>query len=336
MSGKLENQTIEERGYGSSAKEHGLTCPLVTVVIVTWERRQDVLEAIQSVYEQSYWNTEVVVVDNGSTDGTVEAVRHAFPRTKVVALDHNIGVASGRNAGIDRANGAIVVFLDSDASLGEGAIAHLVHKFHEKPDVGVINSKIVSAYTGEVDGGPGWVYSEKQKACQDAEFLSWSFSEGGAAIRKDVFDRVGLFWERLFFGCEGQELSLRVWDAGYRVIYYPKAVVFHRASPKSRVAEGERDSQFLRNSLYIYVVRYPWWVLVWYAPLKVVAALIRGVRRRYLRQIVRVLFDVARQLPVLREERRPISDATARFYLGLQRQHGPLSWDLASWLKYKS
>lgn len=309
--------------------------PLVSVVIITWNRKEDVLETIQSVYDQAYQNFEIVVVDNASTDGTVEALRQAYPAVRLVALDRNLGVA-GRNAGIVVARGDIIFCLDSDASPGHDTLTNIVRKFQAEPEVGVINSKIVNAYTKELDPTAGWVYTEKVKADQDLEFLSWNLSEVGPGIRKQVFDQVGLFWEFLFFGCEGQEFSLRVWDAGYKVLYYPKAIVYHRVSPRMRVAGGERDCLFIRNTLYIYLVRYPWWMLILFVPLKTGASLIRGARRGYLRQVLQALLDVIRQLPALWEQRQPISNETACHYLKLQRQHGPLSWDLVSWFKYKT
>jgi hypothetical protein len=310
--------------------------PLVSVLIVTWNRKDDVLETIRSIYDQDYRSFEIVVVDNGSKDGTVEAVRHAYPEVRLIALDRNVGVSAGRNAGIAAVRGDIIFCLDSDASVDRDTLTNLVQKFNAEPQVGIINSKIVNASTGQLDGGPGWAYAEKHRVNQDMEFLSWSFSEGGAAIRKEVFDQVGLFWELLFFGCEGQEFSLRAWDAGYKVLYYPKAIVYHRASPQARVVDDERDPLFFRNSLYIYLVRYPWWMMIWYVPLKTAVALVRSARRGYLRQILRALFDVLRQLPALWRQRRPISNRTAHLQLKLQRQHGPLSWDLVSWFKHKA
>jgi GT2 family glycosyltransferase len=309
---------------------------LVTVLVVTWNRQQDVLETIRSIYAQAYQNLEVIVVDNGSTDGTQAALRRAYPGVIVIALERNVGISAGRNAGIKAARGDIIFCLDSDASPAPDALSNLVQRLQADPQIGVINSKIVNTSTKELDRGPGWVYSQKQWASQNSEFWSWSFSEGGAAIRREVLDRVGPFWELLFFGCEGQELSLRVWDAGYKVLYYPKAIVYHRASPQMRIDARERDCLSFKNSFYIYLVRYPWWMLAWYMPLKTTAALIRGARRGYLRQILGVLLEVMRQLPSLWRQRRPISNRTARYYLALQREQGPLAWDLASWLKYKT
>lgn len=309
---------------------------LVSVVIVTWNRKADVLAAVQSVFDQPYRPIEIVVVDNGSTDGTVEALHRSYPMVTVIALDSNRGAAAGRNPGLATAQGDIIFLLDSDAGLRSDTLAKVVHKFQTDPGLGILTCKIVNAQTGALDLNTGWIYSARDKAEQDQEFWSYSFCSAGAALRKAVIDRVGSFWEPLFIYREEDDLSLRAWDAGYKVLYDPEAIVEHWGSSERRVADGRRQYFDLRNSLYIYLVRYPWWLIAWYGPLKIGLALIKGIRTQCLRDILPALGDVARRLPYLLGQRHPISNATARHYLELQRQHGPLRWDLASWFAYKS
>ena len=309
--------------------------PLMSVLIVTWNRREDVLETVRAVFEQSYKNFEIIVVDNGSTDGTVDALRQAYPAIKLVALKKNVGISAGRNAGIKVAAGDIILCLDSDASPAMDALTNIVRKFQSAPEIGVINSKIVDATTREI-GAAGWVYSEKGKIDQDSEFLSYSFSEGGAAIRREVFDKVGLFWDRLFFGSEGTELSLRVLDAGYQILYYPASLVYHRASPQSRIGGGEREYLFFKNTLYIYFVRFPWWLFVFFASLKTGAALLRGIKHGYSGRILRGMAEFTLETPSLLKEREPIKTETALRYLKLQREHGQLSWNLLTWFRVKT
>lgn len=309
--------------------------PLISILIVTWNRREDVLETIRSIYEQTYQNFEIVVVDNGSSDDTIEALRQVYPEVVIVALDHNLGVSAGRNAGIEVAKGNIIFCLDSDANPSLDTMTNIVNKFQSESKVGVINSKIIDATTREI-GTAGWVYSENDKVDQDTEFLSYSFSEGGCAIRKEVFDKVGLFWDRLFFGHEGMEFSLRVLDAGYNILYYPSSLVIHRASGHSRIEGGKRDRIFFTSCLLVYIVRYPWWLLAIFVPLKTGATLWRAARRGYFIQILRGLVDFLSKLPSVIKERKPIRNETALNYLKLQRQHGSLRWSLASWIKYKS
>jgi len=308
---------------------------MVTVLIVTWNRKEEVLVTVRDVYNQLYKDIEVVVVDNGSVDGTVDALRQIYPSVKVVELDRNLGVSVGRNAGIAAATGDIIFCLDSDASPATETISNIVSKFKSEPQIGVINSKIVDAGTRQI-GSAGWVYSAYDLAEQDTEFLSYSFSEGGAAIRREVFDKVGLFWERLFFGYEGFEFSLRVLDAGYDILYYPDSLVFHRATAHSRIGGGERDKILFTSCLLIYILRFPWWLMVIFMPLKTGATFLRAARRGYFMQILSGWLDFLKQTPSVLKERKPIHNGTAFDYLKLQRQHGSLRWNLGTWLKYKS
>jgi GT2 family glycosyltransferase len=307
--------------------------PLVSVVLVTWNRREDTLEAVRSVEAQGYRHFEVVVVDNGSTDGTAPALREAYPVVRLVRLDRNLGAAGGRNPGIAAAQGEIIFLLDSDASLAGDTLDGIVRRFQAEPDLGIITCRIINAYTSELDG---WIFTERDKADQHREFASYSFCSAGCAIRRDVFAHIGTFWERLFIYREEDDLALRAWDAGYRVIYWPEAVVYHRTSPERRVNDARRQYYDLRNSLYIYLVRYTWWMLACFVPLKVGLGLVKGIRKRCLGYILRALLDVTREAPSLLEQRHPISNITARRYLRLQREHGPLRWDLRSWLSYKA
>ncbi len=310
--------------------------PKVSVVIVTWNRKKEVLETIQSIYDQGYPDFEIIVVDNGSQDGTCAAIRQAYPNVRLVELDRNLGPTGGRNAGFRVARGEVVFCLDSDASLGHDTLGYVIQKFAQDSQLGIINSKIINAYTGDFDKNAGWAYSEKQRAHSDEEFYTHNFSEAGCAIRREVFDKAGLFWEKLFFGGEGEELGIRVLDAGFRILYSPHSLIYHRAPPEKMRPNPSRHYYNLRNSLYIYIVHYPWWMLVWFVPLKILACSIQGLRWRSTQWIFKALADTAREFPVLWKERRPIRNETAQVYLRFQRDHGALSWKLKNWLKYKA
>ena len=310
--------------------------PKISVVIVAWNRRDDVLQTIESVYEQDDSSFEVIVVDNASTDGTREAVKASFPEARLICLNENRGPTGGRNAGVKVARGEIVLCLDSDVSLEQGTLNVIVKKFENDPTIGVVNSRILNAYTHDFDPAAGWAYSEKQKAKSDQEFFSHNFSEGGCAIRKATLRMSGLFWEKLFFGREGEDLALRILDEGYKILYCPSAVVLHRSLPQMHPTSAERKFYDFRNSLYIYLVRYPWWMLVWFMPMKILAESVKGLRQGTMDWIVRALSDVIRGLPSLWRERKPIRNETARIYLKFQKIQGSLSWDLISWLKKRT
>jgi GT2 family glycosyltransferase len=218
--------------------------------------------------------------------------------------------------------------------LRHDTLSNIVLKFQRAPEAGVLTCKILNAATLELDPNT-WIFTEKDKVDQDIEFPSFSLCECGVAFRREVFDRAGLFWDLLFFGREGEELGLRVLDAGYQIFYYPRSIIYHRASPRKRVAGGDWEYYNLRNCLYIYLVHYTWWMLVIIMPLKIGTSFLRGVKRGHLRQVFQALFDVSRQLLTLYKMRHPMANATAHRYMKLQREHGILKWNLTSWFKYK-
>lgn len=312
-----------------------MSYPLVSVVIVTWNRKEEVGITVESVLDQLYERTEIVVVDNASTDGTVEMLRQQFPMVKIVELEENTGPTGGRNAGIAAARGEILFFLDSDASVGENTLARTVDKFKSDHQIGAVACKVVNAETRQLDNIAGWIFSEKDKVDQDEEFLSFSFSECGCAIRKEALKRTGGFWDYLFFGREGEELAIRIWDADYQIVYFPKAIVYHRVSPSKRVRGCDRLYYDLRNSLYIHVVRYTRGMLLRMTPLRIGAGMLRALRRRCTLRVIGAILEVFQSMPYLLKQRDPIREETARKYVDLQREHGPLNWDLRSWIRYK-
>jgi GT2 family glycosyltransferase len=310
--------------------------PLVSIIIVTWNRKEDILVTLQSIYEQLYKNFEIIVVDNASIDRTMEAIKEDFPEVNIIRLETNVGASAGRNPGIQAAKGNIIFILDSDASVGKETINKIVKKLRSRPEVGAIACKVVNAFTQELDRTAGWIFSERDKLDQNSEFLSFSFSECGCAFRKETLTRSGLFSESLFFGREGEELSLRIWDSGDKILYYPNAIIYHRVSPENRFYSGKREYFNVRNSLSIYLTKYTWWMMAFFLPVKIITSLIRGARKGHLRHIFRALLDVCLSLPALLRQRKPIKNETARSYIQLLREHGPLRWNITTWLKYKT
>ncbi len=311
-----------------------MSLPLVSFVIVTWNRKDDIIETLRSIQAQHYQNYEIVVVDNDSTDGTVEALAELHPEVKAIALNWNSGPTTGRNIGVDNATGEIIFFIDSDASIGQDTVVKTVEKFESMPELGGIACKVVNAYTNDIDDIAGWVFSQNVRDRHNSEFFSYSFSECGCAFRKKAFNDAGQFWDQLFFGREGEELSIRIWDSGYKILYFPESIVYHRVSPSKRIDGGEREYFNLRNCLYIYFVRYPWWMLVRVLPLKVGISFIRGVRHKELGEVLRAVRDFTKKIPYLWTQRAPIAPSTAEVYMALQKDHGPLSWNLSSWVRH--
>jgi len=122
--------------------------PLVTVNILTWNRKADLERLLVALMKQSYANLEIIVVDNASTDGTSEMVESKFPDVRLFRLSENNGVGSW-NTGFENANGEYTLVLDDDCFPEEGAIRKMVDKFRQEPDIGLIAFRILDLETRE-------------------------------------------------------------------------------------------------------------------------------------------------------------------------------------------
>jgi hypothetical protein len=210
--------------------------PIVTVAILNYQGMDILRATLRYVLAQQYDALEVVVVDNGSTDGSVRMVSEEFPAVRVVSLPGNVGCGA-RNAGLAEAKGTFVVTLDNDVLLiSPDAISTIVDTFNSRPSVACINFKIVNARSQV--SRRDWCHPRDLARYADEEFLTDAILEGACAFRREVFQRVGGYWEPLFLGLEGPDLVLRLVDGGHDVLYSPAVIVRHlgaEALPSSRI-----------------------------------------------------------------------------------------------------
>lgn len=262
---------------------------LVTVILVNWNRLADVRLALDYLAKVHYPRVEVVVVDNGSTDGSVEEFRRR-PGMLLIELGKNAGPCVARNAGLKAARGEYVFFLDSDAVLSKRALGLLVAAMEKDPDLGVIGCRIDLARTRRVDQ---WIYPEAHERRAHQAFETYAFSAAGALARTRVLEEVGGFNEKLFIYNEEVDLSYRVIRAGYKVGYDSAARVYHRPSDAGRAPGKEYWRLMIRNWIWIFFQFYPaasaWRRAAAYAGIYLVkgaaqgqlAAVARGIREGF-------------------------------------------------------
>jgi GT2 family glycosyltransferase len=177
---------------------------------------------------------EVLVVDNEAAPGMVDAIRG--PRVRVLAPGRNLGYAGGCNHAARHATGDVLVFVNSDAIVNPGAVAALVRRVAD-PAVGLASASVRLAEEPDLlntAGNPvhflmfSWVGHLGEPAAQHDACVDIASITGVAfAVRREVWDRVGGFDPAYLAYCEDVYLSLRVWQAGYRVVHEPAAVVLH-------------------------------------------------------------------------------------------------------------
>lgn len=302
--------------------------PKVSVIVVTHNRREDLGEAIESLCQQTYSNIEIIVVDNGSSDGTCSMVREKFAGAKLIELRKNTGPYEGRNIGVATSEGDILFFLDDDATLETGSIAGIVDRFSMEKDLGVIVCKLIEANTGVLD--PRLYYNVTSHF--DGEFyLGDMVAEGATAIRRQVLEEVELWPAHYFRAGIGREISYRIIDSGYNMIYFPGAIVYHKESHL-----GEHSREQIEREKIFYRTRNLLWITWKYMPLpralvesliKVTYCFFESIQNGAFPFFVKGLVAAISGMPrLLKMERSPVSAETlAKIdYLG----HGNIVTDL--------
>jgi GT2 family glycosyltransferase len=220
----------------------------LSISILNYQRKDTLRSALAAVLSRTTSDTEVLVVDNASTDGSADMVSAEFPNVRVIALRHNLGCAA-RNVGVAEAKADIVMTLDNDVLLNTANVADtLITLFDSRPSVACIDFKILDR-----DGmlsARDWCHPRDWRFCAHEEFFTFCVLEGASAFRKRTFEEVGGYWSPLFLGHEGLDLGLRLHAAGYGILYSPNVEVTHLASRTARPASRIYYT-FTRNSIWV-------------------------------------------------------------------------------------
>lgn len=190
--------------------------PLVSIVIVTMNRLQDVRHVLASVRAQTYPNLEVVLVDNGSTDGTPRVIREEFPDVNVIRMYKNIGCPSGRNLAVANCRGKYFYLLDDDATLNPEGIAECVATAEQYPRLGAVCSLMYCNYQKH------WYPGEFKQLTYLSQFYAT-----GVLIRRELFEQIGGFPDDFFRNGEEEYASLLIQHAGYDCVVTPRSIIHH-------------------------------------------------------------------------------------------------------------
>lgn len=228
----------------------------ISVVILTCNQRDLTLRCLRSLsrlIEDA--DCEVILVDNGSTDGTLEAVSSRFPKVKTISFDTNRGVASGRNAGLAIAQGEYLMILDNDTVADRDTIYRLASFLKQHPEVGIVGPKLVSP-DGEVQRSfkrfPGLgvkirnILAGKHRTSTVTKAplrVMEPFYLIGAAqmFPRQVYQMAGPLDENIFYGPEDADFCMKVRSLWKRVVYYPKVSIVHdwqRATTRRLLSPG--------------------------------------------------------------------------------------------------
>lgn len=241
----MSTSTASTKGQNQSAH------PRVAVIILTWNRMEDIVTCLESFAAVDYPNLEVVVVDNASADETVPTVRARFPWTTLIVNDDNLGYVGGNNVGIRYAleqSTDYVFILNSDTKMTANVLSELVRVMQSDPRIAITGAKNLylenPAFTwgkyGILNWGPMLVRTHGRFTLDYPEVspvdVDWIIGNG-CMMSRDALAKVGIFDEQFFQVNEDVDWCVRARQLGYRVVYVDTAAIHHKGASSADLSK---------------------------------------------------------------------------------------------------
>lgn len=283
----------------------------LTVGIVTYNRKEKVLKAIESAFVQQVKNVEIIVVDNNSNDGTGEAIRKKYPTVKYIRLPKNVGCPAGRNHIFANCTGDYVINLDDDGYLGDGAIEKVIETFDSDSTIGIIAMR--QCYIDEPGTSRTVGCTTEENGQEVAHFFG-----GVSAFRMEMLNKIGYYPEDFVFYHEESILALRAMDAGYRIISRFDIIMWHPRVGGGKIKSGRWDYYYFRNVLLVVTKLYPGWLMPKYLILRMGSHALYSIKNKTFHKYLCAVMYVLLHLPITLITRKPCRKETIKKYFRLR------------------
>jgi len=224
--------------------------PLVSVIVINWNGLKDTIECLESLRKLEYDNYEIIVVDNNSSDDSVSTIKKMFTEVKLIVLNKNVGYSGGCYIGANKSKGQYLLLLNNDTTVHPKILNVLVKIAEKDQKFGIVAPKIMYYDQDKIWFGGGkilkpissvihmnrwgmWDNSKPKNNIQEVSFIPGCVM----LIKRELINKIGIFDPYYFFNLEDMDLCYRTSQAGYKCIYVPISMVYHKDSSSSREKE---------------------------------------------------------------------------------------------------
>ena len=244
-----------------------------SVIIPNWNGKHLLKDCLESLKNQSYKDFEIILVDNGSEDGSVEYVKDNFPKVKIVELKKNFGFAKAINEGVKVSDAEYVVFLNNDTEVSKDWLKSLIDCADLHPEAISVNPKLLNFYDRKIIDGAGILinevgqarsigWQEKDRGQYDGNLYIFGATGGASLFRRKDFIKVGLFDENYFMYSEEVDFAFRAQFQGYKSIFCPRALVFHKHKATAKKFPARVEYWQFKNMTQTIIKNFPTSILL--------------------------------------------------------------------------
>jgi len=270
----------------------------LSIAIINWNTKDLLERCLSSIYrDSSSFDRELIVVDNGSSDGSLEMIKNKFSQVRLVENPTNLGYSRAANQAIASSRGRYILLLNSDTEIFPGALDSLCEFMESSPEVGATGPMLLNpdgslqyscrnfpsfgaatmhAFLGLIS--PENPYSKAYKLAEwnhnSQREVDWV---SGAAIflRRQALEEIGFFDEDYFMYLEDVDLCYRLWQAGWKVCYFPKARILHHIAQSSRLRSPKMIAEHHKSIYRFYAKHHRAGLFL--KPIVALGLLIRGI-----------------------------------------------------------
>lgn len=302
----------------------------ITIIIPNWNGLAFLENCLSSLRQQTYRNYNVIIIDNGSSDGSVEYIRGEYPNINLIECKLNRGFAAAVNLGIKKAKGDYVFLLNNDTELENGCLKNLIETVR-RTDASILACKMLYYYNRQLINDAGDIYSIYGYAFQEGnhetsykkfikERYVFSACAGAALYKRELFDEIGFFDEDFFAYLEDVDFGFRAQLAGHKCLFVPSAVVYHVEGGTSKKLNNFAIYQNLRNNLFLITKNFPIALLIICFPFIFVYQIrnmLVAIEHKYFKTFLKIYSDYFVNFSNLMKKRKTVqrSKKVSNFYI---------------------